>query len=333
MAYPDTAQAERPTPLYAQIAARIADAITAARLPAGAVVTEEPVARAFGTSRTPVRAALSELAAQGLLVRFDGRGFLVAGGAGPLRLRLTPQILGLSRPGAPDLPPVAAARIAQEFERALGDALPFGSWWINEQAAADWFDVSRTVVRELLSRFQDRGIIRKDARSRWLVGPLTARDIAQYFAIRGRLEPLGLVESAPRLPAREVEAIRDRLDALTARCDTLSPDEIDLVEADLHEGLLSRAGNPHLARMLRQCQPPRVVNRVFVSLVGASGFAPALREHAMVLDFVVRGAFDTAARALEEHLRLSAARTRRRLVAVSVFPEPELPRYLVRVNP
>lgn len=321
---------ERPSPLYMQIARRIVAAIDRGELPAGAVVTEEPIARAFGTSRTPVRAALADLGERGLIERFNGRGFVVAGGTGPVRLPLTDEMFGLPEPVAADQA-TAAVRIGRDFEAALVHALPFGAWRVSEQSAADHFDVSRTVVRELLSRFQDRGIVRKHTRSHWVVGPLTAREIAHYFAIRARLEPLALLESAPRTPASEIAAIRARLETGEERCATLDADGIDALEADLHDALLARGGNPHLERMLRQCHLPRVVNRVFVSFVGAAGFAPALREHMIVLDFVVRGAFDAAAAALEEHLWLSAARTRRRLMAVSVFPEPDLPPFLARV--
>jgi len=35
---------------------------------------------------------------------------------------------------------------------------------------------------------------------------------------------------------------------------------------------------------------------------------------------------------MEEHIRLSAARTRKRLMAFSVFTEPNLPNYLRRIS-
>jgi len=55
-------------------------------------------------------------------------------------------------------------------------------------------------------------------------------------------------------------------------------------------------------------------------------------EHCVVLEFLIRGSWNAAANPLEEHLNLSAERTRKRLMAFSVFPEPELPDYLRRVS-
>ena len=324
---------DRPSPRYLAIAELVAEAIRNGRLPAGQVLTEEPIARIVGTSRTPVRMALGALLDRGLLVRFEGRGFLVRGNCadGPVRARLTGRMLGIpdDRPAEP--PPVSAERIARDFEQVITAALPFGVWRISEQAAADHYAVSRTVIRELLSRLQDRGIVRKDLRSHWVIGPLTARDVANYFAVRGRLEPLALIESAPHMAPGKIAEMRARLDAELARGDSMTAECLEALETDLHVTLLSRAPNPQLLRMIRQSQLALVVNRVFAGKVGTQPFRVALSEHAFVLDYVMRGSHTMAASALEDHLRLSAARTRRRLMALAVFPEPDLPRFLARL--
>lgn len=319
--------AERPEPRYAAIERRLESAIRSGALPAGAVLTEGPIAALFGTSRTPVRMALGVLADRGLLARFDGRGFMAPGAEAPRRIRLTAGMLGLAAEIEPEPKTVAAERIERTVEDAIAAALPFGRFRISEQGAADAFGVSRTVIRELLSRLQDRGLVAKDARSHWVVGPLTARDVAHYFAIRARLEPLALAGSAPRLPAADIVAARTRTErALAER----RPDLVAECEADMHIGLLSQAQNPHLLRMIRQSQIALVVNRVFASHVGARPFETALREHAIVLEFLTRGAWGAAADGLAAHLALSAERTRQRLMAISVFPEPEPPGWLRR---
>lgn len=321
----------RRRPRYAAIGARLAAALRSGALPAGTVVTEDPVARLFGTSRTPVRTALKALEARGLLARFDGRGYVVPGAPEPRRVALDHAMVGLSA-AAPSTPgPISAERIARDFESAVAEALPFGRFRVREQAAADHYGVSRTVVRELLSRFQDRGLVRKDPRSHWAVGPLTARDIGHHFSIRERLEPLALTESAPRLTAEEIAAMLARTEAAIAAGPALAPTRLEALETDIHVAAQARAQNPHLLRMIHQSQVALTVNQVFARAVGARPFAGALVEHRIVLEFLARGAWASAAMALEEHLRLSAARTRQRLMAISVFPEPALPAYLKRI--
>ncbi len=316
-----------PTPRYAAIARRIVEAVEAGRLLPGTVLTEEPLARAFGTSRTPVRTALADLLHAGRLERFDGRGFVVTGAAAPQRRPVTPETFALGGDAAVE-PQPASARIAQDFETTLAHALPFGLWRINEQGAANHYDVSRTVVRELLSRFQDRGLVAKNARSHWIVGPLTSRGVAQYFAIRRQLEPLALIESGPRLESGVLAALHARAEAALATGDRLTPEAVEALETDLHVDLLSRSPNPHLLRMIGQTQIALTVNRVFGAVVGRRPFVVPLREHAIVYEFARRGAWDAAAEALGHHLDLSAERTRQRLKAISVFPTPKLPPYL-----
>jgi len=320
----------RPEPRYLKIKNTLQTAIEQGLLADGTVLTEDPVARLFGTSRTPVRTALNELQQQGLLSRFEGRGFLVGSSstAEPIRIGLTHESLGLSADQPIKPRPGTAERIAKDFEKNISLALPFGLFLINEQAAADHYDVSRTVVRELLSRFQDRGLVRKDLRSHWIVGPLTARDIANYFAVRSKLEPLALLDSAPVTKPRIIEAMWKRTnDALQSGL-RLSSATIEELETDIHIRLLENSPNVHLLRMIRQSQIALVVNSVFAHVIGSRPFVVGLQEHSIVLEFIKRGAYETAADSLEQHLKLSAERTRQRLMAMSVFPEPDLPAYL-----
>jgi DNA-binding GntR family transcriptional regulator len=68
----------RPTTRAEELALRLADDIVAGRLPPGAPLEEIALAAAFGVSRTPVREALRQLAATGLVETRPRRGTLVA---------------------------------------------------------------------------------------------------------------------------------------------------------------------------------------------------------------------------------------------------------------
>ena len=322
----------RPIPRYAEIEDAIVNAINNELLPAGIVVTEDPVARLFGTSRTPVRVAFNKLEERGFLKRFEGRGFVVTGAKEPKRISLAHEMLGLSKTPTQLPQPMIAQRIAADFEASIVQALPFGLYRVHEQAAADHFDVSRTIIRELLSRLQDRGLLRKDLRSHWVIGPLTALDVAHYFAIRAKLEPLALMESAPLLSQGLISQLHVRASTATEKSENLTPGMLEQLETDLHITLLGRTPNPHLIRMIRQSQIGLSINQVFAETVGAKSFFISLMEHRIVFEFLIRGSWDAAAAAMEEHLRLSAARTRKRLMAFSVFTEPNLPNYLRRIS-
>jgi len=67
---------EGQAPRYAKIQESLRDAILSQRLPPSLVLLEGPLARMYGTSRGPVRKALELLHQEGLISRFEGRGFL-----------------------------------------------------------------------------------------------------------------------------------------------------------------------------------------------------------------------------------------------------------------
>lgn len=325
----------RPAPHYVAIKQALEAAIASGSLSAGTVLTEGPVAELFGTSRTPVRTAFNKLLEEDRIGRFSGRGFVVGGADGvePERRTLTRDMLGLHPEERAEPKPDSAHLIERRFEDRLANALPFGLFRINEQAAADHFGVSRNIVRDLLGRFRDRGLVRKDMRSHWVVGPLTARDVAHFCSIRAQLEPLALLDSAPRTSPAVIDRMRaDLADALSGEVE-LDADRREALEADIHGRLLEACRNPHLLRMVRQSQIALVVNSVFAANVGAHPFEISLREHSMVLDFIARGSHATAAQNLAEHIRLSAERTRQRLITISVFPEPVMPGYLQKQSP
>ena len=84
---------------YAMIHQILRDAIVNGTARYGLVLLEAPLAELFGTSRVPVRKALDLLHAEGLICRFNGRGYLINPDGlnmEPLRLPLSHGHLGLN---------------------------------------------------------------------------------------------------------------------------------------------------------------------------------------------------------------------------------------------
>ena len=89
-------KAHRHAPIYAQIHQMLRRAIQEGSLEAGTVLLEGHVADILGSTRSPVRQALRELENEGVISRFDGRGY-VAGphGTAPRRIPLEAAMLGV----------------------------------------------------------------------------------------------------------------------------------------------------------------------------------------------------------------------------------------------
>lgn len=323
-------------PRYVMIQKTLREAIKARHLPSNQILLEGPIARLFGTSRGPVRKALELLHDQGMISRFEGRGFLATpypDSVKPSRDPLTPEMVGL-RAGerlAVDARS-AADHIHAKVEEEVATCLPFGHFRIIETALSDYHGVSRTVAREVLGRLRNQRLIEKNRYSHWLAGPLTARAVADDYEIRVLMEPAALRVSGPLLERAELEGMREQLQRLIDHPDLQSATVITGLEQDLHQRCLRPYPNRKAREMIGQSQLPVIVNRIFFQTLGVTPGEPLLMEHKLVLDHLLSGAFDAAASSLQSHLQAAAERARRRLKVLSVFPEPSLPPYLLKIT-
>jgi DNA-binding GntR family transcriptional regulator len=313
----------------ALLAARIADG----SLPPGTRLYESRVAATLGTSRGPARDALAELAERGLVVRAEGRGYTVAGAA---RRRAAPRgadgsgIAGL----APERlsAPASWARLYGEVERAIVSRMAFSSWRVVESELARHHGVSRTVAREVIARLDQRGLVRRGERARWIAPGLTAAHMGELYELRAVLEPAALLRAAPNLPPGLVARLLGNLEAAMARAEALDGAALDRLEAELHVELLGHCPNRALLDAVRLPQSLLVAHSFLYGWVPRLFPAePFLPEHHGVLAALAAGRAERAAAALAEHLRVSLGRATARIEAVKRAPQPPALPYLLPI--
>lgn len=334
-----TSRSDRRVPpkLYEVVYGVLRRNIEEANLPQGLVLLEGPIAEIFDLSRAPVQRALQLLEADGLVRRFEGRGYLAGRAARPdLPLRFDIREVGLRLPG--DIAETLQARsswerIYHEVEREVASCLAFGRYRIIEANIAQHYGVSRTVIRDVLARLQERGLVKKNQKSHWVAGPLTAKSMRDHYEIRRLLEPPALLVAAETFSSDELISMRDRVVAAEETYDQTTSEEIRGIEDDLHGKLVLSVDNPHLASHIRHSQLPLLTNQLFERYLGMPEHGRMLSEHRLVLEHLVRGAPAAAAAALETHLNAALLRSLARLKTLSVFPAPDvIPAYLVRAT-
>jgi len=304
--------------------------IAAGLLPDGTRLTVAAVADRLELSRSPVKRGLELLTIAGHLTRDEKSGYVVGNGT-----HAAPHAANLFTLPLPDLAPATGVlaragweRILDEVAEATAASIPFGIYTISETAIGAHFGVSRTVTREVLSRLQERGAIGKDRASHWIAGPLSARMLDDEHALRLLLEPAALVAAFPMIRAG-LPAMQARLANTAPNC---APEDIDLIEADLHDICIADQPNRRMASVLMHLRSGRRVNRLFATHVVQHDESALLTEHCLVLDHLALGNADGAAAALRYHLEADHARTRERLKVLSVFEDPVVAPYLTRVG-
>lgn len=311
---------------YSILAARIADG----SIPPGTVLLESRIAEEFGISRAPVRQALVRLAAEGLVVRTEGHGYRVVADPG----RLPQAVPGEDTAGLVRLAPAATwQRIYDEVEAEIVARTSFASWRVVESDMARHYGVSRTVARDVIARLHQRGVVRKDEKSRWHARGLTPDYVAELYEMRRVLEPAALLGAADSVPPALLTRMRRHLEEVLARPERIDGRILDELEAELHGELLGHCGNRTLMEALRHYQSLLIAHRfLYAWAPRLFPVEPFLPEHLEIVDRLADGRPADAAAALERHLRVSLDRAVHRIGIVAGGYDPAPLPYLVRID-
>jgi DNA-binding GntR family transcriptional regulator len=288
------------------------------------------VAERFGISRAPARKALSLLAEKGLVAPHPRRGYEVRAVAAGEPIE-PPEIIG-------DDTRLASSpswqQIYGEVEGEIIARIPFGGWRVKEAELARYHGVSRTVARDVVGRLQQRGLVRKDDRSRWYAPALTPQNINELYEVRWRLEPLALEKAAPHVPGAVIDDAILRLRRALDRAEETTGATLDRLENDLHVEILSCCQNATLMRAIGLHQSLLIAHRFLYRWTQTLfGIEPFLPEHMAVLDRLAAGHVAEAASELERHLRASGERAIARVNDVTSRFEPDgLPYLLIEAE-
>jgi DNA-binding GntR family transcriptional regulator len=315
--------------LYERVFEILSGQIAHGVLSAGGLLTETSVAARFGISRAPARRALEELEQAGLVVRAEPHGFAprqpgTANGRAPRRA---------AAPAEPErlVPLPSWEPIYAEVESEIIARISFATWRVNEAELARHYGVSRTVSRDVIARLQQRGIVRKDDRSRWYAPALTPQHVGELYELRWLLEPVALQKAAGRLPDGLLAGVRARLLAAIADPEPADGDMLDALERDLHVTLLGHCGNGALMQAIVQPQSLLIAHRFLYRWTSRMfDSEPFLPEHMAILDRLAEGRVADAAAALEGHLRISRDRALARIGVIAAGSQPEPLSYLQR---
>jgi DNA-binding GntR family transcriptional regulator len=304
--------------------------ILAARIEEGSLAPgerlfESRIAHGFGISRAPARQALADLEAMGLVSRADGHGYVVARPARRIRAH--------ARRDVAQTGPLSAEltweRIYKDTERTIVALTAYSSWRVLEPRLAEYYNVSRTVAREVLARLQQRGVVKRSGTARWHAPSLTPEYVGQLYEMRWLLEPAALVAAAQRAPAAQVETLLANIRAATQNAERLDGAVLSALETELHADFLGLCANRVLLEAIQLYQSLLIAHdflyRWAPRLFGPEPFLP---EHLEIAEKLGAGHFSEAGKAMESHLRRSLDRAIARLAALKAGAMPSVPPYL-----
>jgi|GEM_PF-415468 len=292
------------------------------------VLQESGLSERLNMSRATVKRALAILEAEGLISKFAGRGFIVSGGIGAPRRddlrRIFLDLEGLDEMvGKPNW-----LRIYEEVERTFSHSLIFGRYRIIEALLAEDFDVSRTVVRDVLGRLQERGLVHKSQTSRWVVEPLTSQRIKDKFELRTILETAAL--RSAKLDTAALRALVADINALD-RSAVLTPATWFALEERFFRYAILSTPNQDLAESAQANRRALAACQSALFSLGLPPDSQSLAELGTVIDLALSGTVTAATSMLATHLTRARDRTIAQLKITAIIDPPsDLPRYLQR---
>jgi DNA-binding GntR family transcriptional regulator len=309
---------------YELVAAVLRANIAAGRLSPGLVLLEGPIAALMNTSRGPVQTALRLLEEENLIHRFEGRGYLVGAAKSsvkPIRRDLSKLDLRVSDEIDSALQNRGLwERVYDEVEGAVAASLIFGDFRIIESELGDYYGVSRTVVRDVLGRLHERGLITKTSSSHWVAKSLTAQSVRERFELRELLEPEALRRASDHIDYEQVrQVLRQERDRKTPARDP--PTWVDLDQM-LMTHCIMRVPNAHLIELIKQNRLPLAAAARALTKLGLPKDDTATHEYLVLFELVAGRAIEAAATYWRSHLTALAEKNLARLKIVAVVADP-----------
>ena len=249
-------------------------------------LTLAALARHYGVSFTPVRAAIRDLVAEGVLLK-QGNG----------RVRVDPENAATADLAAVGEGPEPTRRSAVVEEalaaEVIGRSLRGEADYVREEAAAQRLGVGRTAVRQALGRLAGRGLVVHVPRCGWRVRPFDEGDLDAYLEVRELLELKAVDLARPRLVEADLRRMLDGNDP---------GGRPPLLNDDLHGYLVEKAGNAYIRDVFDRHGP------YFRSLFNYAApetrhVAEMARQHRDILAALIARDWQAASRALAEHIR------------------------------
>jgi DNA-binding GntR family transcriptional regulator len=194
---------------------------------------------------------------------------------------------------------VARSLLREEAYRAIRDAIIDGTFApgerLNDADLCDWLGVSRTPIREALTRLERAGLVVTKPGRYTIVSPVDVRAVRAAQSVTSAMHELAVREALPNLTGAELDAMR----AANARfAAAMRADDVDAALAaddEFHDVIVTASANAAIRSVLEQFTPVlrRVEQLRFSSLSGRGSVA----QHDRIIALCEAGDVDGAAAA------------------------------------
>ena len=158
----------------------IKENVLSGKIEAGRILEAAPLSRFLSISRTPVSAALAQLAAEDVLAKNpQGRGYVVGNKEQVFRADIGEGDVWLPKDYENSVNDrIGRTKFYPRIEEEITACLPFGRFAVNVTRLAAHYGISRPNAHTALMRLERLGLVSHEG-ARWFAGPLSKDDIRE----------------------------------------------------------------------------------------------------------------------------------------------------------
>lgn len=177
--------------------------------------------------------------------------------------------------------------------------------FLNEAQLIEEIGVSRTPIREALSKLEQENLVRIISKKGVVVSELTLKEIGDVYQVRIMLEPQIILQWGGNLSVEKLEICRLSLLKYNADMDIAQRNEIDEC---LHQLIIGCCTNAYFAQLMKRiyCQNQRI--RLITGQLGQF-MEENNAEHLRVTETLLMADYKAAAMLLDQHLEKSKKNT------------------------
>ena len=181
--------------------------------------------------------------------------------------------------------------------------------YLREEATAEEYGISRTIVRQVFHRLAGSGIFEHIPHRGWRVRPIGYADIRAFFQVREALELTALDLARGHL-------IRADLERILADTPVRKPGELPPVDDALHKYLIAKSGNRYIQDFFNRHAGFYYYRTLFDFEHDEAEVAAAIAQHRQILEALLAEDWPRAREALSEHIRYQLPVLERMIAAV-----------------
>ncbi|NMG36455.1 FCD domain-containing protein [Azoarcus sp. TTM-91] len=185
-------------------------------------------------------------------------------------------------------------------QRIFSHELPPGTW-VDEQALAEQYGISRTPLREALKVLASEGLVTLKPRRGCYVTEISERDLDEVFTIMALLEGECARSSAARASAAELEELQDIHRDLERAAAAEDIDRFFEANQAFHHRVQALADNRWLLQVIEDLRKVIKLSRHH-SLFSEGRLEQSLAEHRDILDALLARDADAAEARMREHI-------------------------------